>query len=87
MQLEKIKALVIEEVRKATSMAIKNSKSNDSERLSQEQIRKKRADLRTEYEAKIANTLTDNQEQVRRIEGETVRSALAVSTATRRRSD
>ncbi len=54
-QLEKIKALVIEEARKGTSMAIKNSKSNDSERLSQEQMRKKRRELRAEYESKIAN--------------------------------
>ena len=42
-------------------MAIKNSKSDDSERLSQEQLRKKRGDLRTEYETKIANTLSEVQ--------------------------
>jgi beta-lactamase regulating signal transducer with metallopeptidase domain len=60
-QLAKIKALVVEDVRKETSMAIKNSKSNDSERLSREQLGKKRLDLRAEYETKIADTLTDDQ--------------------------
>ncbi len=60
-QLAKIKALVVEDVRKETSMAIKNSKSNDSERLSREQLGKKRQDLRAEYETKIADTLTDDQ--------------------------